>query len=52
MTKLKSHLVKFNDKDEADFQLVKKETGFGATKMLRAMVQSLKKTIKKDEEID
>lgn len=52
MKKLTSHLIKFNEKDEQDFKIVKKATGFGATKMLRAMVQSLKKTIKKDDEID
>lgn len=38
------HCIRLTEEEEKDFIQIKKETGFGATAMLRAMIKSLKKT--------
>lgn len=45
MTKRTIHAIAFNEQDEADLQAVRKHTGKGATKLLRAKIQELKKML-------
>ena len=45
MTKRTIHAIAVNDEDEADLQMIKKHTGKGPTKLLRAKIKELKKML-------
>lgn len=40
-----SHCIKLNEREEADFQTVKKATGFGVTRIFNDGVRALKEKI-------
>lgn len=52
MTRYNSHSLQLNDQEEADFNEVKKRTGYGIKKIFMAMVNALKSStdVKIEEE--
>lgn len=43
--KMIQHCIKLNEEEQHNFERVKKELGFGATKIFKAMLKSLAKTL-------
>lgn len=50
MKKYNRHSLALSDEEEADFQKVKEHTGFGITKIFKAMVNALKIDIPESHE--